>query len=79
MSAKGCCYDNAFAESCFASLKSEGLDEGRPFHSKAAARTTLFDYLACFYNRKRLHSSLGYLSPQSFLNLYFRSQLTHLN
>ena len=79
MSAKGCCYDNAFAESCFASLKSELLDEGRPFASKQAAARVLFDYLACFYNRKRLHSSLGYLSPQNFLSLYFHHQKTHLN
>jgi putative transposase len=79
MSAKGYCYDNAFAESAFASLKSELLDEGRPFPSKQAASRALFDYLACFYNRKRLHSSLGYLSPQNFLNLYFQSQKTHLN
>lgn len=79
MSAKGYCYDNAFAESCFASLKSEFLDEGRPFASKPVASRALFDYLACFYNRKRLHSSLGYLSPQNFLNLYFHNQKTHLN
>lgn len=79
MSAKGYCYDNAFAESCFASLKSEVLDEGRPFDSKPAASRSLFDYLACFYNRQRLHSSLGYLSPQNFLDLYFQSQPTHLN
>ena len=79
MSAKGYCYDNAFAESCFASIKSEGLDEGRPFDSKAIACRAVFDYLACFYNRKRLHSSLGYLSPQNFLDLYFQSQPTHLN
>ena len=59
MSAKGYCYDNALAESFFASLKSEVLVDGHPFTSKAAARTALFDYLACFYNRKRLHSSLG--------------------
>lgn len=79
VSAKGYCYDNAFAESCFASLKSEVLDEGRPFDSKAIASRALFDYLACFYNRKRLHSSLGYLSPQNFLDLYFQSQPSHLN
>lgn len=79
MSAKGYCYDNAFAESCFASLKNEVLVDGAPFASKATARTALFDYLACFYNRKRLHSSLGYLSPQNFLDLYFQSQSTHLN
>ena len=79
MSAKGYCHDNAFAESCFASIKSEVLDEGHPFASKQTARRALFDYLACFYNRKRLHSSLGYLSPQNFLDLYFQSQPTHLN
>ncbi len=79
MSAKGYCYDNAFAESCFASLKSEVLDQGHPFSSKQAARIALFDYLACFYNRKRFHGSLGYLSPQNFLDLYFQSQPTHLN
>ena len=79
MGAKGYCYDNAFAESCFASIKSEVLDQGRPFASKQAARTALFDYLACFYNRKRLHSSLGYLSPQNFLDLHFQSQPIHLN
>ena len=62
MSAKGHCYDNAFAESCFAALKSELFDEGRPFASKQIASRTLFDYLACFYNRKRLQSNLGYLS-----------------
>jgi putative transposase len=79
MSAKGCCRDNAFAESAFASLKSELLDEERPFPSRQAASRALFDYLACFYNRKRLHSSLGYLSPQNFLNLYFQRQQIHLN
>lgn len=79
MSAKGYCYANASAESCFASLKSEVLDDGRPFASKPAARTAIFDCLACFYNRKRLHSSLGCLSPENFLPLYFQSQPTHLN
>ena len=79
MSAQGYCYDNAFAASCFASLKSEVLDAGRPFDSKATAARALFDYLVCFYNRKRLHSSLGYFSPQNFLDLSFQSQPTHLN
>ena len=79
MSAKGYCYDNAFAESGFASIKSERLDEGRPFLSKQAASRALFDYLACFYNRKRLHSSLGYRSPENFLDHYFQSQITYLN
>lgn len=51
MSAQGYCYDNAFAKSCFASLKSELLDDGRPFASKQAASRALFDYLTCFSNR----------------------------
>jgi putative transposase len=79
MSAKGYCYDNAFAESAFASLKSELLDDGQPFDSKAAASTAVFDYLESFYNRTRLHSSLGYLSPHAFLNHYFQTQNSSLN
>jgi transposase InsO family protein len=74
MSASGDCYDNAFAESAFASLKSELPGNGEPFVSKHAAATTLFDYLETFYNRKRLHSALGYSSPHTFLNQYFQSQ-----
>jgi putative transposase len=79
MSAKGYCYDNAFSESAFASLKSEVLSEGLPFHSKRAATTALFDYFETFYNRRRLHSSLGYLSPNAFLNRHFQNQNPHLN
>ena len=79
MSAKGYCYDNAFSESAFASLKSEVLSDGLPFDSKRAATTALFDYFETFYNRRRLHSSLGYLSPYAFLNSHFQNQNPHLN
>ena len=79
MSAAGYCYDNAFAESAFASLKTELLDDGQPFASKAAASTAVFDYLETFYNRKRLHSALGYQSPHDFLNHYFQTQNPSLN
>jgi putative transposase len=79
MSAKGYCYDNAFSESTFASLKSEVLSDGLPFDSKRDAATALFDYFETFYNRKRLHSSLGYLSPTAFLNGHFQNQNPHLN
>lgn len=79
MSAAGDCYDNAFAESAFASLKSELPGDGEPFDSKHAAATALFDYLETFYNRERLHSSLGYCPPHSFLNQYFQNQKTILN
>ena len=79
MSAAGYCYDNAFAESAFSSLKTELLDDGAPFPSKASAATAVFDYLETFYNRKRLHSSLGYQSPQAFLDSYFQNQKPTLN
>ncbi|MFZ0712027.1 MAG: integrase core domain-containing protein, partial [Terrimicrobiaceae bacterium] len=79
MSAKGYCYDNAFSESAFASLKSEVLSDGLPFDSKRAATTALFDYFETFYNPRRLHSSLGYLSPNAFLNIHFQNQNPHLN
>ena len=79
MSAKGYCYDNAFAESAFASIKNEALPDSQSFPSKQAATTALFDYLATFYNRRRSHSSLGYLSPCDFLNNYFQNQNPALN
>jgi putative transposase len=79
MSAKGYCYDNAFSESTFASIKSEVLNDRFPFDSKRAASTALFDYLETFYNRRRLHSSLAYRSPNAFLKIYFQNQNPHLN
>lgn len=79
MSAAGYCYDNAFAESTFASLKSELLDDGAPFASKAAATTAVFDYLETFYNRTRRHSSLNYQSPHAFLDSYFQTLNPSLN
>lgn len=79
MSAAGSCSDNAFAESAFASLKSELLEDGQPFASKAAATTSVFDYLQTFYNRKRRHSSLSYQSPQDFLDRYFQNLNPSLN
>ena len=79
MSAKGYCYDNAFAESAFASIKNEVLPEGQCFPSRSTARTAIFDYLETFYNRRRLHSSLGYKTPTDFLNQYFQNQNPSLN
>ena len=73
MSRKGNCYDNAFIESFWSSLKYE-LVYHRRFATRAAARTAIFDYIETFYNRTRLHSSLAYQSPVNF-----ESQLIPLN
>ena len=65
MSRKGNCYDNAFIESFWSTLKYELVYHQR-FATYAAARTAIFDYIETFYNRTRLHSSLAYKSPISF-------------
>jgi putative transposase len=65
MSRKGNCYDNAFIESFWSSLKYEVVYH-RKFATRAEARTAIFDYIEAFYNRTRLHSSLGYRSPLTF-------------
>jgi transposase InsO family protein len=65
MSGKGNCYDNAQAESFFSRFKAE-LVEGGVFESVEQARTETFSYIEGYYNRIRLHSSLGYLSPMEF-------------
>ncbi len=65
MGSVGDCYDNAMAESFFATLECELLD-GRTFRTHLEARTALFDYIEVFYNRQRRHSALGYQSPDAF-------------
>jgi putative transposase len=65
MSRKGNCYDNAFIESFWSSLKYELVYHQR-FTTHAEARAAIFDYIEVFYNRTRLHSSLGYVSPITF-------------
>src|ERR1700733_13492740 len=65
MSRKGNCYDNAFIESFWSSLKYETVYHRR-FATRAEARTAIFDYIETFYNRTRLHSSLAYCSPIAF-------------
>ena len=65
MARKGNCYDNAFIESFWSSLKYELVYHHR-FTTFAEARTAVFDYIETFYNRTRLHSSLAYLSPIKF-------------
>jgi len=65
MSAKGNCYDNAAMESLWATLKSE-LDINEPFETEEEARRVIFEYIEVFYNRQRMHSSLGYESPVDY-------------
>jgi transposase InsO family protein len=64
MTYAGNCYDNATAESFFGTLKSE-LDQCQ-FSSFQEAECVIFEYIEVFYNRKRLHSALGYKSPDEF-------------
>ena len=59
------CWDNAVAESFFSTLKTE-LIYRQPMTTRAAARQAVFEYIEVFYNRKRLHSALGYRSPAEY-------------
>jgi transposase InsO family protein len=65
MARKGNCYDNAFIESFWSSLKYE-LVYHRRFATLTEARTAIFDYIETFYNRTRPHSSLDYQCPINF-------------
>jgi transposase InsO family protein len=62
MSRSGDCYDNAMAESFFATLTAE-LADARAWPTRAAARTAIFEWLEVWYNRQRRHSALGYRAP----------------
>ena len=65
MSRKGNCWDNAVAESFFATLKTECVYPRR-FATRAEAREAIFEYIEVFYNRRRRHSTIGYMSPVDF-------------
>ncbi|VEN73288.1 conserved hypothetical protein [Candidatus Desulfarcum epimagneticum] len=65
MSRKGDCWDNSVAESFFGSLKTERVFDSRYFR-REEARRDIVDYIEMFYNSKRRHSYLGYLSPKEF-------------
>lgn len=65
MGSKGSAYDNAVAESFFSNLKNE-LIHHIDFQSRESARTAIFSYIELFYNRQRIHQTLGYVSPVVF-------------
>jgi transposase InsO family protein len=65
MSRPGNCYDNAVVESFFGTLKGERVDRDH-YRTRDEARASVFEWIECWYNRKRRHSSLGYLSPEAF-------------
>ena len=65
MSRTGDCYDNAAMESFFSTLKGECVDRQK-FQTRQEARLVIFEYVECFYNRERRHSTLNYLSPVAY-------------
>jgi len=69
MSRKGNCYDNAYAESFFHTLKVE-LVHRKKFKTRKEAMAAIFEYIETWYNKIRLHSSLGFKSPNDYENLY---------
>jgi putative transposase len=68
MGAQGSCYDNAVTESFFHTLKTEhiGFED---YDTREEARLSIFDYIELFYNRKRIHTTIGNLSPWLFEQL----------
>lgn len=65
MSRRGNCYDNAFAESFFATLKKELIYRSK-YNTKAEAKAAIFEYIEVWYNRNRMHSAIGYMTPVQF-------------
>ena len=65
MSGRGDCWDNAVMESFWGTLKTELVNHER-YQTREQARASIFEYVEVFYNRQRLHSSLGYQSPEQF-------------
>lgn len=65
MSRKGNCYDNAYAESFFATLKKEMIYR-QTYRTKEEAKKAIFEYIEAWYNRSRIHSSIGFMTPIQF-------------
>jgi putative transposase len=73
MSRKGNCWDNAVAESFFGTLKTELVRDAN-FRTREVARTTIAEWIEAFYNRQRIHSSIGNCTPVAFEENYWSSQ-----
>lgn len=69
MSAAGCCYDNAAMESFFHTLKVE-LIHDENYETREIAKTSIVEYIECYYNRKRRHSSINYMFPEQADNMW---------
>ena len=74
MSRKGNCYDNAVAETFFGALKCELLYQSK-YSTRESARQDIFWYIEIFYNRKRRHQAIGYMTPESYRSLYFEQEV----
>jgi putative transposase len=72
MSRKGNCWDNSVAESFFGTLKTE-LIHPRVFDTRDLAKTIIVEWIEVFYNRQRIHSSIGYVAPVQFEQQYYWS------
>ncbi|MDQ3398687.1 MAG: IS3 family transposase, partial [Deinococcota bacterium] len=68
-SGKGACFDNAVIESFWATLKRELVYPQKRFATRKEARTAIFEFIEIYYNRERLHSSLGYQTPEVYESL----------
>ena len=77
MSRKGDCWDNAVAESFFATIKGEMIDH-EDYQTRAAAIAAIGDYIDGFYNPCRRHSSIGYVSPIEFELKFLNEKINHL-
>ena len=73
MSRKGNCWDNAPTENWFGGFKNERV-YGESFETRDEMKTEAFEYIEVFYDRKRLHSTLGYKSPQQYLDDWLTDQ-----
>ena len=73
MSGTGNCFDNAVAESFFHTLKTECVYR-HSYATRAQAKQSIFEYIEVFYNNNRLHSTIGYVSPNEFENNYCKQK-----